>query len=114
MSGYGTQGSADADIKYLKGEDYNPDGQGGYKLGAGLEIIKVGDLNIIAPKGSRIRRHGSQIILEDPAEYLGRKFDDINKRFSVLENNQQDIQAQLQKITQFLDELSRREAGSKK
>ena len=112
-SDYNMQDTGTSDAEYLKGQDYNA-GTPGYKLGSGLEVIKVGGLNILAPKGSKIRRRGSLIILEDPAEYLSRKFDDIDKRFSVLENNQHEMTLQLQRIEQILEELPQRSVSGKK
>jgi hypothetical protein len=102
-----------SDVEYLKGEDYNG-GAPGYKLGSGLEVIKTGGLNILAPKGSKIRRRGSLIILEDPAEYLSRKFDDIDKRLSAIEKNQQELMLRLQKPEESLGESPQSGASGKK
>lgn len=61
------------------------------KIGPGMEIIQLDEVNIVAPKGTRVRKQGSQILFEDSGEYLGRKFDEIDKRFADVESRLQDL-----------------------
>jgi hypothetical protein len=112
-SNYGMQGASDSNVETFKGDNYSQ-GANGYKLAPGLETIKVGALSIVAPKGSKVYKRNGQIILEDPAAYLDRKFDAIEKRLNALESNQQDILEQLQRITQFIGQTPQRDAANKK
>jgi hypothetical protein len=74
-----------------------------FKVGPGMEIIKIKGANIIVPKDTRVYRQGSQIIYEDIGEYLGRRFEELEKRIQAIENGQSKIKEELKKIKQELE-----------
>jgi hypothetical protein len=74
-----------------------------FKVGPGMEITKVKGANIIAPKDTRVYKQGSQIIYEDIGEYLGRRFDELEKRIQAIENEQSKMKEELKKIKQELE-----------
>jgi len=77
----------------------------GDNVGPGMEVIKIDQVNIIAPKGTRVRKEGSQVVFEDLGEYLGRKFDEIEQRFSQIEASQEELKKQMEEIRQGINEL---------
>ena len=51
----------------------------------GMEVIKVGKANVVVPKGTKIRRGGDVMFLENINEYSARKFSEIEDRLSKIE-----------------------------
>jgi len=74
-----------------------------FELGPGMEIIKVGEINIVAPKGTRVHKVGSHVIFEDIGEYLGRKFDELDKRLEKIELQQGQLKDELGQLKKELE-----------
>jgi hypothetical protein len=72
--------------------------------GPGMEVVPVGGLNILVPKGMHIRKEGSQIIFEDIGEYLGRRLQALEDRVRGLEETQRDMERKIQGIEKILTE----------
>lgn len=72
------------------------------EIPAGMEIIQVGDgQRLYVPKGTKTKRVGAQLILEDNSEYTAKKLseieDDIKELQAKVEAQNLEI-AQLKKI----------------
>lgn len=60
------------------------------EIPAGMEIIQVGDgQRLYVPKGTKTKRVGAQLILEDNSEYTA-------KKFSELEDDIKELQAKVE------------------
>lgn len=75
------------------------------KIGPGMEVIQIGEVNIIAPKGTRVKKEGSQVVFEDLGEYLGRRFDEVERRFARIEVQQEELKKELEEIKKTLAEM---------
>lgn len=64
----------------------------------------MGGLNILVPKGMRVRKEGSQIVFEDIGEYLGRRLQFLEDRVDALEKAQQDRALELQRMERTIME----------
>lgn len=71
----------------------------------GMEILKVGDANILVPKGTRMRKEGDLNVVEDISEYSSRKFLETEKRFDRLELDQIILK---NRVEDFLTEMTAR------
>jgi len=72
----------------------------------GMETIKEGDVNVVVPKGGRLRKQGSVMLIETADEYSARKFEDSDNRFKKMEKN---IEAQKKYLRDLKDEVKKRE-----
>ncbi|MBL7131838.1 MAG: hypothetical protein ISS45_10655 [Candidatus Omnitrophica bacterium] len=52
------------------------------ELPAGMEIIKIGNIEYVVPKGTQINKQGSAAIPESLSEYVARRFSDIEEYFA--------------------------------
>lgn len=56
------------------------------EIPAGMEIIQVGDgQRLYVPKGTKTKRIGAQLILEDNSEYTAKKFSEIEDDIKELQ-----------------------------
>jgi len=67
----------------------------------GMEVVKQGDVNVVVPKGSQLRKINDLFLIESAEEYAARKFEVVERRLAQLEKDQ----AEMKK------ELERRQAG---
>lgn len=82
--------------------------------GPGMEVVPVGGLNIIGPKGMRIRKEGSQIIFEDIGEYLGRRLQGLEDKVRVLEEAQRDMDLKIHNIEKKMAETTLLQSSEQK
>jgi hypothetical protein len=69
------------------------------EIPAGMEMIQVGDgQRLYLPKGTKTKRVGAQLILEDNSEYVAKKFSEIEIDIKAL---QAKIEAQALEIEQL-------------
>lgn len=64
----------------------------------GMEVQKVGSVDVIVPKGGRVNKmneDGSLLIIETPDEYAARKFEDTEARLKRIEG---ELRAQKEEI----------------
>ncbi|GEM_PF-2868578 len=84
------------------------------KVGPGLEVIKVGNINIVAPKGSRISQKDGQINVEDISAYVSRKLEEVDARFSSIENKQEEMKEDITQLKETVDNLQNNTSASDK
>lgn len=75
------------------------------ELPQGMEIIKVGSANIIAPIGSRVYKQGTMIIVEPIEQYAARRFVAMEARFAVLERQLKEFQKDIQELKEIVDNI---------
>ena len=73
------------------------------KVGPGLEVTKVGNMNIVAPKGSQITQEGGQINVEDISAYVARKLEEVDQRFLNLEKQQEEMKESIDQLKESVD-----------
>lgn len=77
-----------------------------FKLGPGMEVIRLKGTNIVAPEGTRVFDMGSWIKVEDLGEFLGRRFDEIQAGLQQLKKEQEQLRQELKEIRESLEELN--------
>jgi len=43
----------------------------------GMELLEMGAARVVVPKGTKVRKVGSLVILENNSEYMARKFEEV-------------------------------------
>ncbi|MDD5466098.1 MAG: hypothetical protein PHP73_07175 [Candidatus Omnitrophica bacterium] len=77
----------------------NNDNSNQQKPPSGMEIITVGDgQQLILPKGTKMRKIGAQLIIEDNAEYVSERIWDLEKRIKRLESANEELKKQIQEL----------------
>ena len=59
----------------------------------GMEIKKVGDVNVLIPKGSKLRHENDLLVIESTDEYAAPRFIEVDKRLDALEAGQKELEA---------------------
>ncbi|MDO8535935.1 MAG: hypothetical protein Q7S30_02875 [Candidatus Omnitrophota bacterium] len=77
----------------------------------GMEVIKEGDVSVVVPKGGRLRKHGSVMLIETADEYASRKFEDTDERFRKME---QELQVQKQELEDLKGTVKKSEEDGRK
>ena len=77
-------------------------------IGAGMEVVEMQGLNIVVPKGAKIRREANRIYFEDTGEYLARRFDEMEKRFAQIEARQEELKKEIAQLKQSVQDKDSR------
>lgn len=77
----------------------------------GMETIKEGDVNVVVPKGGRLRKQDSVMLIETADEYAARKFEDADNRFKKIEK---DLEAQKKELDDLKDGVKKLEEDGRK
>lgn len=74
-------------------------------VGPGMEVIKHGNLNVIVPKGAKVREEGGMLTIEDIGDYTGRKFEETDQRLAAIEETQEELREKIEQLTQAIADL---------
>jgi len=74
-------------------------------VGPGMEVIKHGNVNVIVPKGAKVREEGGKLTIEDIGDYTGRKFEETDQRLAAIEETQQELREKIEQLTQAIADL---------
>ena len=64
----------------------------------GMELRKIGSLNLVVPEGSRIRKDRSQWIMEGPEDFAARSISEIKKRLDDMEKEQKELKKSIEEL----------------
>jgi hypothetical protein len=81
----------------------------------GMEIKKVGDLNIVVPRGAEVRRTEKVglIFVESTDQYVSRQLLEMEDRFAKIEAEQEELKKEIELLKEAIDQLGRRSIISK-
>ncbi|MFH1593525.1 MAG: hypothetical protein ABID09_02380 [Candidatus Omnitrophota bacterium] len=77
---------------------------GSVKIRPGMEIKKMGDANILVPKGARLERRAAEMNIEDTAEWAARRFEDVDDRFKKVEFEQEILKKELAGLKEIIEQ----------
>lgn len=80
----------------------------------GMELLEMGAARVVVPIGTRVRRIGALIILEDDSEYMSRRFLEMQERIIELEAKQEELKKEVETLKQALAEIQKDESASDK
>jgi len=104
---------------YKLGEKYGKKYGDTYKSGKdfvevpyGMEIKKIGGINMIVPEGTEVRRTGSRLHIETAEEYSARKFKLLEKNMDTLNMKNTELRKQIDVLTEEIERLKTLTPGS--
>ena len=83
-------------ISTAYGEEESSD-SGDVIIPLGMEVIKEGDVNVVVPKGGRLRKQDNVMLIETADEYASRKFADTDDRFKKIEKELERLKSVVKK-----------------
>ncbi len=75
------------------------------KLRPGMELRKIGGINMIVPEGAKVYKQGAMLIMEEDGDYSARRFKDMNDRFFKLEEKEKLLEERYKKLEEEVKEL---------
>lgn len=82
---------------------------------AGMELIKVGQTNIVIPKDMKIRRGGGGlVVLESADEYVARKIFDMETRLKTIEAETKELKKEFEELKEGLKKIEETLKAGKK
>ncbi|MFH1045691.1 MAG: hypothetical protein V1727_01855 [Candidatus Omnitrophota bacterium] len=92
---------------YVLAED-----QTSIKIGPGMELLEVGAVRVLVPKGTHFADKGSKVEVESIGEYVGRRFLDVEARLTTMEEKDQSLKVELDSLKKELEALKQKAAAS--
>lgn len=71
-----------------------------------MDVVKEADVNVMVPKGGKLRKESSFLIKEDADEYASRKFINVEERFSQLEKEVASQKKEIKTLQETVDKIS--------
>ena len=90
------------------------DGTKDRSVPTGMEIKKVGNANVMMPKGGTFTKEGDLLVLEGPTAYAARKFVVVEKRLAKIDSQISALQKDMEEIKETLSALQNSALGSKR
>jgi len=75
----------------------------------GMELLEMGAAKVVVPIGTRVRKIGSLIILENDSEYMSRRFLEIQERLAELEAKEEELKKEVERLKEALAEMQNKE-----
>lgn len=84
------------------------------EIPAGMEIIQVGDgQKLYLPKGTKTKRLGAQLILEDNSEYVAKKLSEIESDIKALQTKIEAQKIEIEQLKKIINEIQNSKLISK-
>jgi len=77
----------------------------------GMERLDLGAAKVVVPIGTRVRKVGSLIILENDSEYMSRRFLEIQERLAELEAKEEELKKEVGGLKEALAEIQKKESA---
>ena len=77
----------------------------GLQLKPGMEIVKVGDAEVAVPKGATVTKQDGMIVIEDIAQYVGRRFESVEDRLNKLDGELEALRGEVRQISEDLKKV---------
>ena len=78
----------------------------------GMERLEMGAARVVVPIGTRVRKVGSLIILEDDSEYMSRRFLEMEQRLAELEEKEAELKKEVEKLKSAYEALQEEKPNS--
>jgi hypothetical protein len=92
------------DIRKLSEKELKELEERGITPPPGMEIIKVGNHNILLPKGKHIRKKGGILVLETTSEYVSRKLLEMKECFTHIDTEQEELKKEIEELKKIIGE----------
>jgi hypothetical protein len=78
----------------------------------GMERLEMGAARVVVPIGTKVRKVGSLIILEDDSEYMSRRFLEMEERLAELEAKEAELKKEVEGLKTAWEALEKEEPNS--
>jgi len=68
----------------------------------GMELKKIGSLNLVVPIGAQIRKDRSQWIMEGPEDFAARSISEIKARLDDMEKEQGELKKSIEELKESI------------
>ncbi|TAN62760.1 hypothetical protein EPN16_00935 [bacterium] len=84
------------------------------EIPAGMEIIRIGDgQRLYLPKGTKTKRVGAQLILEDNSEYVAKRFSEMEIDIKALQAKIEAQEIEIEQLKKIINEIQNSQLISK-
>lgn len=73
------------------------------KAPSGMEIITIGNVDYVVPKGTKVRKKDGIISLEGRFEYIARRFSEVEEKISLLEEENKVLENKFEDLKKLID-----------
>jgi hypothetical protein len=73
------------------------------KAPPGMEIISIGNVNHIVPKGTKVRKKDGVVTFEGRFEYISRKFNEVEEKISALKEENKILETKFEDLKKSID-----------
>ena len=70
----------------------------------GMELRKIGSLNLVVPEGAQMRKEKSQWIMEGPEDFAARSISEIKARLDGIEKEQKELKESISSLKDSIKE----------
>ena len=70
----------------------------------GMEFIKVGNNEILIPKGTKVTKKDAQLILEPPEQFWSRRIEGIEEEIAKLKDGEREIKKDIAELKQSVSQ----------
>jgi prefoldin subunit 5 len=79
----------------------------------GTELQKVGDVQLVVPIGSKIRKEGNLIFMQNAEEYTAERYLEIENKLRKIDENIESLKLQIKELKQQLSSSANPAAESR-
>lgn len=97
-------------ILFVCAQDYN---QTAINNPPGTEVVRIGNVDVVVPEGSRVRKRGGVMFFEDTGQYTGRRFYETDQRLAAIEAKQEELAKQIEELRAIIENLQNSTVTSK-
>jgi hypothetical protein len=80
---------------------------GDVEIPPGMELIKEGDVNVVVPKGGKLRKDGGFVLIESAEEYSAREFEKVKEWIAKMGK---ELESQKKELELLREELKNNQA----
>jgi hypothetical protein len=71
----------------------------------GMEVVKVGNFNLLIPKGAEVHRKGNLLVVESTSEYTARRFLDMEQQLMQAKTEREELKGKIEQLKSIIDQM---------
>ncbi|MBN2453477.1 MAG: hypothetical protein JXB40_04370 [Candidatus Omnitrophica bacterium] len=90
-----------AEYTYSESQTSPKDKESAIDVPVGMELRKIGGMNMIVPEGAQVRKRNSLVVMEEPEEYAARNIFEIKARMNKIEERQKALEKEIEELKEI-------------